>query len=401
MDFRFAHIADIHIGSYQGKVEAGGLNSRFIDFIKTFNESIDKMISEKVDFCLIAGDIFRSKTPTPEELNEFGKGIVRLLIKEIPVVITLGNHDLFLADNRTHSIGIVETLLKAHGNFYISKNPELINLPIKGDIVQIQTMPYPVRSILKLSNNEQVIAYVKEKTEELYAKIDKSKPSIYVGHFTLKNAVVGDERRFIDKFSEPVIEDDLFINKAYSYVAMGHIHKFQQVREKPCIVYCGSNNRIDFNEAKEDKGFVIVNVSGDKVSYDFIKSDARKFVDLKYEIEDEENPTQYILNDFKSRKSEIENAIVRINVIISDRNENKYDLKLVSDFLEKNAYWVHGNCLPTVMKQGRARQDAGFSESMDIFSALKHYAKINKIKNESAFISLGESIIKEVKEEES
>jgi exonuclease SbcD len=405
MAIRFAHIADIHLGSYQGKLEAGGLNSRFVDFVKTFNESVDKMIAEKIDFCVMAGDIFRSKTPTPEELNEFAKGVLRLLAEKISVVVVLGNHDLFLADNRTHSIGVIETLLSSHENFYISKAPEIIRLSgIKGREmagIQIQTMPYPVRSILKLANNEEVIKYVEDKTAELHDKLDDFYPAIYVGHYTLRDAVVGDERRFIDKFAEPVINNSIFDGKKYSYVAMGHIHKYQVVSENPPVVYCGSNNRIDFNEAKEDKGFVLVDIDDkNRATYKFIKVGARKFIDLKYELEDSDSPTEFILNDFEKRKDEISNAIVRINVIISDKNENKYSLKSVSDFLEKYAYWVHGNCLPTIVKEGRARQDAGFNESMDVFSALRHYAKVNKIKNDSLFVLLGESIIRETRREE-
>jgi exonuclease SbcD len=400
MPYSFSQISDIHLGAYQGKTETGGLNSRFLDFVKTYNESIDKTIKADVGFCLMPGDIFRSKTPTPEELNEFGKGVLKLLAADIPCVIVLGNHDLFLADNRSHSIGIIETLLGSSKKFYISKKPEIIKLETKAGIVQIQTMPYPIRSVLKLENTKLVAEYVKEKTNELYEQADRDLPLIYCGHYTIMGCEVGGETKYVDKFAEAVIDSSLFDGKKYDFVAMGHIHKFQEIRKDPFVVYAGSNNRCDFNEAKEDKGFVMVKVENGKTEYEFIKVNARKFIDLKYDLEKEKDPTQYILDDIELRKDDITDSIARLSAIISGDNELNYDVKKISDALENHSYWVHGTCLPTVIKKGSIRQDAGFSESMDAFQSLQHYAKLHKVKNAELFIKFGEKIIKQTNVEE-
>jgi len=395
MKFKFAHIADIHIGSYQGKVEVGGLNSRFLDFVKTFHESIGRAISDSVDFCIIAGDIFKSKTPTPEEVNEFAKGIMSLMKAKIPTVVVLGNHDLFLADNRTHSIGVLQTLLQNEENFIISREPEVVRLKTKSGEVQVQTMPYPIRSVLKLEKNEDVAKYVEDKTNELYSSLDKKIPSIYVGHFTLSDAKVGDEKRYVDQFSEPVINIGIFRGKKYAYVAMGHIHKFQELMKDPIVVYAGSNNRVDFNEASEKKGFVMVTVEDGETKYEFIKVQARKFSDLKYNLEKEEDPTAIVLGDIESKSGEIKDSIVRIEVILSEESYIKYNSSAVAQKLGELSYWIHGSCIPVVRKKNLSRESLGFSESMDELQALKHFASVNNIKNEDTFMKYGESIIKE------
>jgi len=395
MNFKFAHIADIHIGPYQGKIEVGGLNSRFLDFVKTFHESIGRVIADNVDFCIIAGDIFKSKTPSPEEINEFAKGIMRLMNAKIPTVVVLGNHDLFLADNRTHSIGVLQTLLENEKNFIISKTPEIIVLETKSGKVQIQTMPYPIRSTLKLEKNEEVAKYVEDTTNALYSSLDKEIPSVYVGHFTLSDAKVGDEKRYVDQFSEPVINTGIFRGKKYCYVAMGHIHKFQELMGNPIVVYAGSNNRVDFNEASEKKGFVIVKVEDGETKYNFIKVKARKFSDLKYNLEGEEDPTSIVLDDIESRLEDIRDSIVRIEVILSEENHIKYDTSKVSQRLGELSYWIHGTCIPIIRKKNLSRESLGFSESMDEIQALKHFAAVNNIKNEDLFMKYGERIIKE------
>jgi len=398
MKFTFCHLGDIHLGSYQGKIETGGLNSRFLDFIKTFNEAIDTVIEKKIPLCLFAGDIFRSKTPSPEELNEFAKGLMKLLNEDIKVVISLGNHDLFLADNRTHSFGVIQTMLENNKNIIISKQPELLKVEIPEGTVQIQTGPYPIRSVLRLNDNKEVSKYVEDKIEEVYATRNKKLPIIYLGHYTLSGAMVGDEQRYVDKFTEPVINTSIFKKKDYAYVAMGHIHKYQEVMDKPTIIYAGSLNRCDFNEAKEDKGFLIVNVDGKNTEYEFVKVNARTFVDLRYDLEKEEDPQVAIMKDLKKKK-EIKNAIVRLEVVLSGDNERKYNSKEVVDFINSNAYWIHGAPNIIVRKNSIQRNNAGFKESMNAFQAFEHYVEVNKVRHKELFLQLGREVIQKCNEE--
>src|ERR1035437_5569832 len=112
MNFKFSmtHLTDLHLGSYQGTVEAGGLNSRFVDFVKTYNESIEFTVKNQCDFCLITGDIFKHKDPQPIEVNAFVSGLKKLIDAKIKVYIVLGNHDLFLSKKLKNSISFLEEL---------------------------------------------------------------------------------------------------------------------------------------------------------------------------------------------------------------------------------------------------------------------------------------------------
>jgi exonuclease SbcD len=396
MGFTFGHIADIHLGNYQGKVEAGGFNSRFLDFVKTYNQSIDEMIEAKVDFALVVGDIFRSKNPTPEEINEFAKGIMKLQDADIPIIVTLGNHDLFLADNKTHAIGVIETLLNRNDNFIISREPEIIKLKIRDEEVQILSFPYPIRSLLRLENSREVEAYVEDKVAELYDARDPKVPMVFAGHFTLRDCVVGDEQRYVDKFAEPLIPGSIFKDRDFIYGAMGHIHTFQVVYKKPLVIYPGSNNRVDFNEVKEDKGFCLVKYADGKTAYKFKKVDARVFVDLKYDLSEEDDPQKVIIEDLEGRALDLKDAIVRLGVILSEENKNKYDVKKVTEIIEKSAYWIHGLPIPSIKRKDEGRSNAGFTESMDAIQSLNHYAKTHNVLKRKKFLEIGEKIIKTI-----
>jgi len=406
MKATFGHIADIHIGNYPGKVEKGGINSRFVDFVKTYNESIDKMIKDDVDFVVMPGDIFRNKTPTPDETDAFADGLIRLQEANIPTAIILGNHDTFLSDKKSSSISVVGKFFDfakrkgaiSENMFYLSSKPEIVTLKTKAGDIQIQSMPYPIRTVLRLETVKDVEDYVVKTIDEVYETRDKSKPIMFMGHFSIRDALVGGEQMNFDKFAEPVISKSVFEGKDYLYVAMGHLHKYQVFINKPLGAYCGSNNRVDFNEAKEDKGFIEVNIDGDRVKHRFVKVDARKFCDLKYDLTKEKDPQKVILKDINSKLDEIKNSIVRLTVTLSEEGKDGYNVEGVVDILEEHCYSIHGSCIPIVKKEKEDRDLSGFNEGMSMMDAVKHYAEVKKVRDEVSFMRISEEIIKKIGE---
>ncbi len=406
MKISFGIISDIHIGHYSGKVEKGGVNARFLDFVATYNESIDRIISDKMDFCLIPGDIFRTKKPGPEELDAFVAGLIKLIKKEIPIIVTLGNHDLFLYEGGTHSLSGVSRILEyvmgeeklGADSFILSSQPEIVKITIKGQPIQIQTMPYPIRSLLRLESKADVEKYMVDKINDVYDSRDKSIPIIFAGHFSLSEALVGGEQINFDKFAEPVISSSVFIGKEYKYVAMGHLHQYQVVLDKPLVVYSGSNNRVDHNEAKEDKGFVEAFIDEDgSTRHEFVKVNARKFIDLKYDLSEEKEPTAVLMKYMKEREEEIRDAVVRLIITISSGNVASYDDKAIIDFLNKHCYHIHGSTIPIVKRVDSVKKITGFVETMDALAALRHYSGFKNIDNKDEFMRLGEEIIRETK----
>ena len=64
--FKFAHMADIHIGAHKDK-RLMGLE------IQAFNESIDTCVKEGVKFIIIAGDFFHTPAPELEQVKRIIK----------------------------------------------------------------------------------------------------------------------------------------------------------------------------------------------------------------------------------------------------------------------------------------------------------------------------------------
>jgi exonuclease SbcD len=379
---------DIHLGSYQGKILEGGINSRFIDFVKTFNETIDYTV-KNCNICLITGDIFKNKDPQPIELEEFAKGLKKLSVAGIETVITLGNHDLFLSEKLKYSFSVLNILELS--NVYISTKPEIINLKD----IQIQSMPYPVRNLLGLKDMEEVQKYCINKINEIYETRDKNKPIMFSGHFTIQDAVTGSEQMSVNRFAEPVVPKSVFLDKEYLYVALGHLHRHQIICEKPHIVYSGSNNRIDFNEAEEPKGFILINIDKNKLKWEFIEVDARKFLDLSYDIKDDINVQEFIENDLLKKKKQLKNAIVKVSILMPKKNKLTFNPKSIIQKLEEyEVDYIQGSCIPKTYDGLSSKNDSKFNESMSILDALKLYSDSNGIKDKERFIKFGEEIIK-------
>jgi len=112
---------------------------------------------------------------------------------------------------------------------------------------------------------------------------------------------------------------------AWDYVAMGHIHKHQNLtqgrRGLPPVVYSGSMERIDFGEEDEHKGFCWVELERGNTSWQFIPVKARPFITLRIDVRHAADPTQKVI-DIISHKN-LEDAVVRLIIQADEESENR------------------------------------------------------------------------------
>lgn len=88
MRVRFAHLADLHLG-----YEQYHSLERYKDFFQTFRRAVSDILKERVDFVLIAGDLFHQRVISPMTLILAQRELQRLKEAGIPVVGVMGNHE--------------------------------------------------------------------------------------------------------------------------------------------------------------------------------------------------------------------------------------------------------------------------------------------------------------------
>jgi exonuclease SbcD len=322
---KLLHFADAHIdmANYGRHDPETGLPVRVLDFLKSLDAIVDTAISEKVDLVIFAGDAYKDRSPAPTFQREWGRRIMRLSQAKIPTLLLIGNHDISPSIGRAHALQEFKTLqvpfVRVLDQPCLLKPDDLWGLPI-----QVIAMPWIARSGLMAATGEtdktEAFARIEDNMGELIdnwlKEADSSLPTILTAHASIEGAKFGGER-LVMLGNDLVLSGGLVKNQKFSYVAMGHIHKPQDVNEgsQPPVIYPGSIERVDFGEAKEDRYFVIADIEKGKdtqVDWRELKG-ARKFIDRRTVLRSNENVTD-ALKDALPNPKEMSEAIVRLSV---------------------------------------------------------------------------------------
>ncbi len=336
---RFIHTADIHFGMENyGRIDPKrGIHSRLIDFEKALNFCIDYALEHDVDFFLFSGDAYKTANPTPTHQRLLMNCLLRLYKAHIPIVMVIGNHDNPLSFGKAHALDIFGQL--PLDGFHVISKPTTLILQTKSGPVQLVGIPWPTRNTISLQDEhknlsttditEYISTGVAKIIQSLAQELDPTLPSILAGHLTVSSGIFsGSEKRAIYG-TDPVFFPSQLGIQPFDYVALGHLHRFQNlnVGKFPPIIYSGSIERIDFGERKEDKGFVDVTIEEKEMtSYTFVKTPVRPFIQLDVRISSTspESQTDQILSELM--KHTLDDAIVKILYHLPSDTKDQVDL---------------------------------------------------------------------------
>ncbi|MBM3179310.1 MAG: exonuclease SbcCD subunit D [Chloroflexi bacterium] len=401
---KLLHFADAHIdmANYGRHDPETGLPVRVLDFLKSLDTIVDTAISEKVDMVIFAGDAYKDRSPTPTFQREWGKRIMRLSQTKIPTLLLIGNHDISPAAGRANAVQEFKTLqvpyVRVLDQPCFLRPEDLWGLPL-----QIIAMPWIARSGLMaatgvLDSKEaflRIEGNIGGLIEDFIAGADSSIPIILTAHASIEGAKFGGER-LVMLGNDLVLSGNLVKNPKFSYVAMGHIHKPQDVNEgyQPPVIYPGSIERVDFGEAKEDRFFVIANVEkgkDTKVEWRELKG-VRFFIDRRAVLKSSENVTES-LKDALPKPREMSEAIVRLSVEYPREWDSLIDETALRKYTE-DAFEFH--FLKKPQSQARVRIPEGKAvSSLSPLDLLAQYFDAAKTKDANELQKLAQEIISE------
>jgi exonuclease SbcD len=326
MPIQLIHVSDIHFGSGEshGRVNSQtGLNVRFEDFVKALGKTVDFAIEKKVDVFLFSGDAYRNASPEPIYQKMFASELKRLSNAGIQTILVVGNHDQILRATSSHSMSVFQSL-EVPGVITIDKPVSLVVDTANGAF-QLIGLPHITRhqmmTLEKYANlpaatlDRLLVEKITDMLRGYYESLDPTLPTVVTAHMSLDRALAGIEQELLIGYTLtfPV---EMFIDSRVDYVALGHIHRHQVIREQhPTITYAGSLERVDFGEEREDKGFIHVTMERKNVEFKFHSIDPRPFVTVEADLTNSEDPTSRLRE--KIEKSIKPGCVLRVRYKIN------------------------------------------------------------------------------------
>lgn len=277
---RILHTSDWHLGKSLEQISRIEEQREFVDVLcKTVEE-------QKIDLVLIAGDIYDTFNPSAAAEELFYDAIERLNDKgKRAVVVIAGNHDnperLCAASPLAYKNGIIllgyprsdATMYKTNGeNIKIVESGAgwlEISIANCAHNAVIITLPYPSESrleeVLSQESDEKVLqkAY-SEKIGSIFSclaqKFREDTINLVVSHLFLRGGKESDSERTLQVGGALTVDSQVLPSNAH-YVALGHLHRPQEIRNAPCpVFYSGSPLAYSFSEAEHSKAVYIIDV---------------------------------------------------------------------------------------------------------------------------------------------
>jgi exonuclease SbcD len=259
---KILHTADWHLGKKLHKHDLAPDHQLYINWLENY------IRENQVEVLLISGDVFDLANPSSEARALYYDALVRINRLGCTTIITGGNHD------SPSVLNAPKDVLKALNIHVVGGLPNeladvLIPLPNanKPEVV-VAAIPFLRDSDLRQMNEgesyddrieavrmgiEHTYTQVAELAKKKYANI----PCLALGHLYAAGVSTSDSEREIQIGNQAKFEASSF-GEYYNYVALGHIHKPQQVSATIPTYYSGSPIPLSFSERKDDKRMLLI-----------------------------------------------------------------------------------------------------------------------------------------------
>jgi exonuclease SbcD len=269
---RILHTSDWHLGQhFMGKTREAE-HQALVDWL------LEQVQVHAVDAVLIAGDIFDTGAPPSYARALYSQLVARLHAAGVALLLLGGNHDSVsvLEENLSLLACLKTTVIAAVG----ALDAHVVTLPLRSgepgcivcalpfirarDVVQSQAgqsaqeKQQALQSAIQ-ATYQAVYAKAQLLQTKLQASLGRRLPIIATGHLTTVGASSNESVREIYVGALEAFATNAF--PAADYIALGHIHKPQKVGGLEHIRYCGSPIPLGFDEARQAKRVLIVDLA--------------------------------------------------------------------------------------------------------------------------------------------
>jgi exonuclease SbcD len=262
---RLLHTADWHLGKVLKGVD------RLPEQRAVLAEVVAVAADEGVELVVVAGDVFESGAPPPEAQRLAFETLLALRHIGTDVVVIAGNHD------NADAFEAVRPVFAAAGIHVLGRPC----LPEAGGVVtltatrtrepvRLALLPFPSqRAIIRAADlfggtasdaNDRYAERVAKVIARLTVGFDGGAVNVLVAHGTVTGARFGGGEREAQSIFDYHVPADVF-PLAASYVALGHLHRTQEVPARCPAWYSGSPVAVDFGEEAASPSVLVVDAA--------------------------------------------------------------------------------------------------------------------------------------------
>ncbi len=260
---RIVHTSDWHAGRRWHRLD------RDRELAEALGSLCRYVESEPVDLVLITGDQFDTATPPTRALKLVIDVLVRLG-RQAPTVVIAGNHD---SADQLEALGQLTKLANVHALGHprdAGDGGVLRFTTAAGEPVVVAALPFArtcsmvsglERQHSDLAADRRYDAGMRAMVGHLCAAFQPDAVNLLLIHTHLFGAQLSHSERPVHVGAAWAADASSLPPDAH-YVAMGHIHKPQQIEEAAApACYAGSPLQLDFGEEGQDKSFVVIEAS--------------------------------------------------------------------------------------------------------------------------------------------
>ncbi|MFW6233658.1 MAG: metallophosphoesterase family protein [Nanoarchaeota archaeon] len=349
---RFAHMSDVHLGGWK-QPELQDLN------FQSFEKAIDICISKKLDFVLIAGDLFDSAYPSIEILKKTFAEFRKLKRAKIPCFIIAGSHDYSVSGKSFLDVlekaGFCKNVTSFDGNENSEKRFEKIYLhPTIHENVAIYGYPgkksgLEVQDLRKIKLNDSPGMF---KILMLHTTLDKAKGSLPIDSIDSENLPKAD------------------------YYALGHLHIDFKYNN---FIYPGPLFPNNFQELKDLKYGSFYIVDTDMANpLEKVEIKIKEPVSIEIELNNTLNATENIISLID--KQDVNDKIVLLKLRGRIEKGKNSDIKFdkIEEFAKnKGAFFVLRNTYDLKLKEQELEIDINETGNIEE-ETIENYKEKNK-----------------------
>lgn len=253
---KILHTSDLHLGRSLHRAPLLEAQRAFLDHL------LETVRSEQVEVVAVAGDIFDRAIPPLDAIDLFEWVLGELAGLQVPLVMISGNHD------SPRRLGVNARLIEQAGIHLRTGVNDCARPVVLHDghgPVAFYGLPYlePAMAHTTLAaqrpSHQAVLSAAMDTIRADLAAQAAGTRSVVLAHAFVTGADTSDSERDITAGGVPSVAASVFAG--VDYVALGHLHRCQQVSER--IRYSGSPLAYSFSEADHPKAMWLVDLGAD------------------------------------------------------------------------------------------------------------------------------------------